>query len=109
MDEPADKAASWRFLTNHGNALLYIAREPDARARDIAERVGITERAAQRIVADLIADGYLERTKVGRRNRYEINRYGHLRHPLFEGFEIGPLLDILHSNDGSGPDRVKRT
>jgi predicted ArsR family transcriptional regulator len=100
---------SWRFLTNHGNALLCIARDPDARARDIAERVGITERAAQRIVADLIAGGYIQRTKVGRRNRYQINRHGHLRHPLFEDFEIGPLVDILYSRDGAGPEPADRT
>src|SRR5436853_4344628 len=99
MAEQATKTANWRFLTNHGNTLLCIARDPDARARDIAERVGITERAAQRIVSDLIADGYLERTKIGRRNRYKIDRHGHLRHPLFRDFEIGPLVDILHSND----------
>lgn len=109
MDEAAARAAGWRFLTNHGNVLLFIASEPTARARDIAESVGITERAAQRIVADLVADGYLKRTKIGRRNRYEVNRAGHLRHPLFEGFEIGPLIDTLYGNDGSGPDRVKPT
>ena len=109
MDESTARAASWRVLTNHGNVLLFIASEPTARARDIAERVGITERAAQRIVADLIADGYLKRTKIGRRNRYEVNRRGHLRHPLFEGFEIGPLIDTINSNDGSRPDSVKPT
>src|SRR5436853_4443822 len=102
MAEQATKTANWRFLTNHGNVLLSIARDPDARTRDIAQRVGITERAAQRIVADLIAEGYLKRTKVGRRNRYEINRHGHLRHPLFQDFEIGPLVDTLHTNDGAG-------
>ena len=100
MEESVAPEAAWRFLTNHGNTLLCIARDPDARTRDIAERVGITERAAQRIVADLIAEGYVERTKVGRRNRYEINRHGHLRHPLFQEFEIGPLVDTLHTNNG---------
>src|SRR5438270_10838665 len=100
MDESPSNAPTWWFLSNHGNVLLCIARDPDARTRDIAERVGITERAAQRIVADLIAEGYVERTKVGRRNRYEINRHGHLRHPLFQEFEIGPLVDTLHTNNG---------
>ena len=90
------------FLTNHGNVLLCIARDPEARTRDIAERVGITERAAQRIVAELITEGYLQRTKIGRRNRYQVNRHGHLRHPLFQDFEIGPLVDTLHSHDGAG-------
>src|SRR5689334_15900052 len=109
MDESTARAASWRVLTNHGNVLLFIASEPTARARDIAERVGITERAAQRIVADLIAGGYIHRTKVGRRNRYQINRHGHLRHPLVADFEIGPLVDILYSSDGAGPEPADRS
>ncbi|MFL5864193.1 MAG: helix-turn-helix transcriptional regulator [Solirubrobacteraceae bacterium] len=104
MAEPTGPEPTWMFLSNHGNVLLCIARDPDARTRDIAERVGITERAAQRIVADLIAEGYVKRTKVGRRNRYQINRHGHLRHPLFRDFEIGPLVDTLHTNR-AGPDR----
>jgi predicted ArsR family transcriptional regulator len=89
------------FLSNHAHVLLCIARDPDSRTRDIAEHVGITERAAQRIVAELIADGYLERTKVGRRNHYEINRHGHLRSTAFKDFEIGPLLDVLNTADGA--------
>ena len=60
------------FLTNHGLALLCIANDPDARMRDIAADVQITERAAQRIVADLIDSGYLDRERVGRRNRYKL-------------------------------------
>jgi predicted ArsR family transcriptional regulator len=80
--------------------LLCIVRDGDSRTRDIAEQVGITERAAQRIVADLIAEGYLKRTKIGRRNRYEINRQGHLRSAAFRHLEIGPLLDLLDTNHG---------
>jgi predicted transcriptional regulator len=76
--------------------LLCIARDPESRARDIAEQVGITERAAQRILADLIADGYITRTKVGRRNNYEIDSRGELRHPLVRDLSIGPLLDVLN-------------
>ena len=97
-------APTWVFLSNHAHVLLCVARDPEARARDIAERVGITERAAQRIVSDLIAEGYLSKTKVGRRNRYTVNRKGHLRHPVFQELEIGPLIDMLqleHSVDGS--------
>jgi predicted ArsR family transcriptional regulator len=104
MSAPQD--STWRFLTNHGNALLYIALNPDARARDIAEHVGITERAAQRIVADLIAEGYLQRTKIGRRNRYAINRTGHLRHPALTDVEIGALIDIVQCVDGTQPVRL---
>ena len=58
---------SWVFLTNHAHVLLCIARDPDIRARDVAEHVGITERAAQRLLADLVSNGYVEKTKNGRR------------------------------------------
>ncbi|HMH39754.1 MAG TPA: winged helix-turn-helix transcriptional regulator [Gaiellaceae bacterium] len=77
--------------------LLCIARDPQARTRDIAEQVGITERAAQRIVAELVAEKYLTRTKVGRRNHYTINRRGRLRHPIFRNLAIGPLLEVLNT------------
>ncbi len=100
MDRSADKPPRWVFLSNHAHVLLCIAGDPDSRTRDIAEQVGITERAAQRIVSDLVAEGYLKRTKIGRRNRYEINRHGHLRSPPFKDFEIGPLLDVLNTADG---------
>jgi predicted ArsR family transcriptional regulator len=86
---------TWVFLTNHAHVLLSVARDPEARARDIAERVGITERAAQRILSDLLAEGYLTKVKLGRRNRYTVNRTGHLRHPAFRQFEIGHLIDTL--------------
>ncbi|HZG35622.1 MAG TPA: winged helix-turn-helix domain-containing protein [Gaiellaceae bacterium] len=94
-------AGTWVFLTNHAHVLLSVARDPEARARDIAERVGITERAAQRILGDLLTEGYLAKTKVGRRNRYTVNRRGHLRHPVFRELEIGPLLDILDKGSGA--------
>ena len=87
--------ATWFVLTNHGNVLLCIARQPKIRISEIADNVGIGERAAQKIVADLISEGFLIRTKEGRRNRYEVNRNAHLRHPLFADLEIGPLLDVL--------------
>jgi DNA-binding MarR family transcriptional regulator len=90
--------STWVFLTNHAHVLLCIARDSQSRARDIADQVGITERAAQRILADLIADGYVTRTKVGRRNRYKINPRGHLRHPVFRELAIGPLLEVLNSD-----------
>jgi predicted transcriptional regulator len=93
---PSTKQTTWVFLTNHAHVLLCVVRDPEARARDIAEQVGITERAAQRILSDLLAEGYLAKTKLGRRNRYTVNRHGHLRHPIFQELEIGPLIDILH-------------
>jgi DNA-binding MarR family transcriptional regulator len=91
---------TWGFLTNHAHVLLCIARDPESRARDIAERVGITERATQRILADLIADSYVTRTKVGRRNRYTIDPQGHLRHPALRDLSIGPILELLTTTTG---------
>ena len=99
MAEPAERQATWDFLSNHAHVLLCIAHDPDSRTRDIAEQVGITERAAQGIVADLIAEGYLKRSKNGRRNHYEINRHGHLRSAPFRDLKIGPLLDLLDTNN----------
>jgi DNA-binding MarR family transcriptional regulator len=85
----------WRFVTNHTQVLLCIARDGDVRLRDLAPMVGITERAAQRIVADLIAAGFVERQRVGRRNRYLVNREAAMRHPAQYDHEIGELLDLL--------------
>ena len=99
MAEPTGRQATWVFLSNHAHVLLCISRDRDSRTRDIAEQVGITERAVQRIVADLIAEGYLRRTKNGRRNRYEINRQGHLRSAAFRDVEIGPLFDLLDTSN----------
>jgi predicted transcriptional regulator len=64
---------TWTFLTNHGHVLVCIATDPGVRGRDIAARVGITERAAQAIIADLVGEGYVTRTRIGRRNHYEID------------------------------------
>jgi predicted ArsR family transcriptional regulator len=85
----------WTFLTNHSHVLVCIAEAPDVRGRDIAERVGITERAAQSIIRDLVDAGYVTRTREGRRNRYTINADGHLRHPLQEDHTVGELLVAL--------------
>ncbi|MGI9028384.1 MAG: helix-turn-helix transcriptional regulator [Ilumatobacteraceae bacterium] len=85
----------WTFLTNHAQVLACIADEPDIRGRDIAERVGITERAAQSIIADLVSCGYITRTREGRRNRYAINPDGRLRHPLQDDHTIGELLTAI--------------
>ena len=90
---------SWTFLTNHGQVLLAIARDPTARLRDIADAVGITERAAQRIVSDLVKEGYIVRRRVGRRNEYEVKERAHLRHPLARDHEIGEVLGVLMPTD----------
>lgn len=85
----------WRFVTNHTQVLLCISRDGNVRMRDVAERVGITERAAQRIIADLIEGGYVQRKTVGRRNHYSIDRRAKMRHPAQVNQEIGDLLDLL--------------
>lgn len=89
------RMAAWTFLTNHAHVLLALTRDPDLRLRDVAERVGITERATQAIVADLVAEGYLGRRRVGRRNAYAVDESRHLRHPLEREHRIGDLLDAL--------------
>lgn len=73
---------AWTFLTNHAHVLVCIAQDPDSRLTTIAERVGITERAAHRIVHELIAAGFVTATKVGRRNRYAVDIDRPLRHPV---------------------------
>ena len=81
--------------------LLCLQRNPRARMRDIAETVGITERAAQRIVTDLVEAGYVSRQREGRRNLYELNRELRMRHPSQFDHEIGELLDLLRLDEGS--------
>ena len=92
---------SWTFLTNHAHVLNCIAADPDTRLRDVAVRVGITERAAQLILADLVEAGYVTRTRVGRRNHYQIHDDIPLRHPIEREHQIGVLLDALRLT----PDR----
>jgi DNA-binding transcriptional ArsR family regulator len=86
---------AWTFLTSHTRVLLCLARDPHARLRDVAETVGITERATQRIVRDLVEAGYVERERVGRRNQYKINKDSPMRHATQREHEIGELLDLL--------------
>lgn len=85
----------WTFLSNHGHVLVSLARDPEARTRDVAEAVGITERAVQQIVHDLVDQGYLEKVKVGRRNRYTVVRDAHLRHQQDAGITLGRFLDSM--------------
>jgi DNA-binding Lrp family transcriptional regulator len=89
------KSPGWTFLTNHGHVLVCLARDPNTRLRDIAQQVGITERAVQRIVGELEEAGYVERTKVGRRNSYVLNAELPLRHPLERNQAVGSLLEAL--------------
>ncbi|MFM9126028.1 MAG: helix-turn-helix transcriptional regulator [Solirubrobacterales bacterium] len=87
--------AGWTFLTNHAHVLICVAQDPNMRLRDVADRVGITERAAQRIVADLVDAGYLERSREGRRNSYRLNPELPLRHPIEREHSIGEVIELL--------------
>jgi Mn-dependent DtxR family transcriptional regulator len=89
------EAVTWTFLTNHAHVLLCIRRDGDIRLRDMAQQVGITERAAQKIVSDLARAGYVSVHRVGRRNRYTIEGGRPFRHPLEQGHLVGELLDLL--------------
>lgn len=86
---------TWTFLTNHTHLLVVLNREPDARIRDLAEEVGITQRAVQRILAELVLDGILTIKKEGRRNMYRIRRSARLRHPLENQHTIGEILTLI--------------
>jgi len=94
MSSHADEKP-WTFVTSHTQVLLCLAQDPEMRLRDVASRVGITERAAQRIVTDLVEAGYVARTRIGRRNSYTINPTVPMRHDAQQGQPIGSLLEVL--------------
>ena len=95
--EPA-KAAGWTFLTNHTHVLLCLYRNPEITLREVALLVGITERMVQKIVAELVEADFLEVTRVGRRNTYQITLDKKLRHPLESHRSIGDMLENLNSD-----------
>lgn len=86
---------NWTLLTNHGHVLIYVHRNPEARIRDIAAAVGVTERSAQAILADLTDAGYVKKKRVGRRNVYSVNVRRRFRHPQESGHQVGGLLDLF--------------
>lgn len=88
--------ATWTFLSNHTHVLVCIARDPAVTMREVAGKVGITERAVQRIVRDLVDGGYLTRDRQGRHNVYTVRTARPLRHPLEAGTDLQALLDVLH-------------
>lgn len=90
-------AGDWTFITNHGHVLVCLSQDPDMRVRDIANRVGITERAVRSIISDLAEGGYIRVTKVGRRNSYRVLRRPRLRHPVEQHQSIGSFLDLFAS------------
>jgi predicted transcriptional regulator len=87
----------WTFLTNHAYVLLCVSADRDIRVRDLAARVGITERAAQRILSELVTEGYLHKERIGRRNTYTVHGDRPLRHPLQGDRTVGELLNLLSS------------
>jgi predicted transcriptional regulator len=93
--DPQAPTTRWDFLTNHAHVLTCVADDPGIRLRDIADAVGITERAAHRILTELVDEGYVLREREGRRNRYQVVPELPLRHPLVQEREVGDLLGVL--------------
>jgi len=91
----ASELPAWTFLTNHAHVLICLRRDPDVLLREVAAKVGITERAVQRIVAELEADGYLKRLKEGRRNTYRLKLDKAMRHPIEKQFSVSHLVGAL--------------
>jgi predicted transcriptional regulator len=100
-DSGDDRILSWRFVTNHGHVLQCIDADPTIRLRDIAVKVGITERNAAQIVNDLEQAGYLTKTRNGRRNHYEIHGDRPLRHPQHQHRTVRDLIRFLREPDGT--------
>ena len=90
--------SGWTFLTNHAHVLLCIAKDPETRMRDIADLVGITERAVQRVVADLASAGYIRRSRRGRCNFYRVLANRPLRHPIEKHEQVKSLISLVHSS-----------
>lgn len=100
----------WTFLSNYGHVLVALSRDPDARMREVADSVGITERAVQQIVAALVGEGYLRKEKVGRRNRYDVVNSTHLRHENETQVTVGDFLRLFagstHRSPATRPPRL---
>ncbi|MEZ4425273.1 MAG: winged helix-turn-helix transcriptional regulator [Gemmatimonadota bacterium] len=95
------EGSTWHFLTNHAHVLLCISSDPDLTVRELAQWIGITERAVIRIIGELDEDGFLVRTREGRRNHYDINLDQPLRHPVEAHCTVGDLIRMYR--DGTGP------
>ena len=97
--------SAWTFLTNHAHVLLSLAGNPNLTLREVAQQVGITERAAHRIVCELESEGALKRTKDGRRNHYEIKKEFPLRHQLEQHCSVGQLVQMVALDRQTGTAR----
>ena len=91
----SETGRQWTFFTNHGHVLVFLSRSPDARVRDIAAEIGITERATQAILSDLNQAGYVTSTRVGRRNTYRVHADRAFRHPIEADHNVGEILAIF--------------
>ncbi|MEU1015163.1 helix-turn-helix domain-containing protein [Streptomyces sp. NPDC005900] len=115
MDGVPEPHTGWTFLTNHARVLAAIADDHNARIRDIAAHCRLTERAVQKIIADLEADGYLSHTREGRTNTYRIDPSKVLRHPAESGLAVASLLSLLvhdeadRTSSPENPDRDHAT
>lgn len=96
---PGGPTMDWTFLTNYAHVLFCMSEDPSLRLRDIAQHVGITERAVQRIVHDLHESGYIEVYKEGRRNSYRVNAQKKLRHPLEKHVTVSDLLSLATDHE----------
>jgi DNA-binding transcriptional ArsR family regulator len=85
----------WAFVSSHGAVLIEVARHGEATVREIADQARLTERQAHRVLGDLVDEGYVTRERVGRRNRYRVNRSMPMRHPVLADYRIGELLQVL--------------
>ena len=104
----ADRVPDWTFLTNHAHVLFCLAKDPEIRLRDVADRVGITERAVQRIVTELETAGYITRQRNGRRNTYTVHQHNPLRHPIENHRNVADLLTlILHQGEALPPEEAE--
>lgn len=101
----SEQSPRWTFLTNHGHALVCVARDPSIRLRDIAAQLGVTERTAQALVNDLVDAGYLERARVGNRSRYTVRPELPFRHPVERDHDVGDLVELLAGARSRRPPR----
>ncbi|MFI1770018.1 MarR family transcriptional regulator [Streptomyces sp. NPDC020800] len=108
MGEVPEPHTGWTFLTNHARVLATIADDRTTRMRDIAARCRLTERAVQKIISDLEADGYLTHTREGRANAYRIQPGTILRHPAEAGLTVAELLALLVRHEGGHTNEAKR-
>jgi predicted transcriptional regulator len=108
-ESPVERTHRWRFFTNHFHVILHVARYPDARLSSVADEVGITERAAHRILTELAREGYITISKHGRRNHYRINDETTLRHHSTINVRLAPLVELVNTLIDESSESLQRT